>query len=307
MEWGVHLPHLGRNLTRESLMTFAQECERLGAHSVWASDHLCWPTELASKYPYSHDGSFGVSPDMAWLEALGTLTFIAGCTERVRLGTSVLILPYRPPVLCAKQLATLDVLSGGRLILGAGVGWMAEEAAILGMPWDKRGKRSDERLEVFLTLFEDAAPSHAGEYYSFPAVGFEPKPLQDPLPIWMGGIPLLRTGGWRVSAMPFTLPSSLSRSSSSSGGKSGPSVKQWAGTPTKSSSRCGSIWIPVRRCRVINRLRARLSRCSRPYASSKRRESLTCSSIQLAAAVPRADWKWSVTSWKTWHLRRKTS
>ncbi|MEM7405525.1 MAG: LLM class F420-dependent oxidoreductase [Pseudomonadota bacterium] len=187
MDFGAHLPHLGRRVDRRELMQFASTCEQLDMHSLWVSDHLCWPAEFKSRYPYTEDGSFGPSPDMAWLEAIGTLTFLAGTTERIALGTSVLILPYRPPVLCAKQLATLDVLSGGRLILGAGVGWMAEEAAVLGMPWDARGRRSNEYLELLRLLFTDPQPSYEGEFYTVPEVGFEPKPLQDPLPIWIGG------------------------------------------------------------------------------------------------------------------------
>ena len=187
MDWGVHLPHLGRQVDRETLMSFAQTLESLGVHSAWVSDHLCWPAEIASKYPYTDDGSFAPTPDMGWLEALGALTFVAGCTNSIRLGTTVLILPYRPPVLTAKQIATLDVLSGGRVILGAGVGWMAEEAAVLGMPWDQRGKRTNEYLEIFEALFGTDSPSYQGEFYSFPEVGFEPKPLQQPLPIWIGG------------------------------------------------------------------------------------------------------------------------
>ena len=187
MEWGVHVPHLGRQLSRASLVRFAQEIERLGAHSAWVSDHICWPAERLSKYPYTADGSFGPSPDMGWIDPISTLTFIAACTETIRLGTSVLVLPYRPPIQTAKQIASLDVLSEGRVIFGVGVGWMAEEAAILGMPWDRRGQRSDEQLAVFKTLFEDEAPSSDGEFYPFPTVGFEPKPVQTPLPIWVGG------------------------------------------------------------------------------------------------------------------------
>lgn len=187
MDWGVHLPHLGRTVDRQTIAGFAQELERLGCHSAWTSDHICWPADIASKYPYTDDGSFAPSPDMGWLDALQTLTFVAACTEKIRLGTSVLILPYRQPVQTAKQIVSLDVLSGGRTILGVGVGWMAEEAAILGMPWDARGKRSDEQLQIFRTLFKDRAPSFDGEHYQFPTVGFEPKPIQDPLPIWVGG------------------------------------------------------------------------------------------------------------------------
>lgn len=187
MDWGIHLPHLGRNVDRRTLTGFAREAERLGCHSAWVSDHICWPVEFASKYPYSKDGSFGPSPDMSWLDAISTLTFVAACTETIRLGTTVLILPYRPPVQTAKQIASLDVLSEGRVILGAGVGWMAEEAAVLGMPWDARGRRTDEQLEIFRRLFNDPAPSFEGEFYSFPEVGFEPKPVQRPLPVWIGG------------------------------------------------------------------------------------------------------------------------
>jgi probable F420-dependent oxidoreductase len=187
MDWGVHLPHLGRSVGRESLIEFSQEIDRLGFHSAWTSDHVCWPADVNSKYPYTADGSFPATPDMGWLDPLGTLQFVAACTENLRLGITVLILPYRLPVVTAKQLATIDVLSNGRLILGVGVGWMQEEAEVLGMPWDQRGKRSDEQLEIFNALFTEENPSYDGEFYQFPAVGFEPKPIQDPVPVWVGG------------------------------------------------------------------------------------------------------------------------
>ena len=186
MDWGAHLPHLGRSVDRASLVEFVQTIETLGFHSGWVSDHVCWPVAIESRYPGNASGEFQ-DPHMGWLDPLGTLLFVAACTERLRLGTTVLILPYRPPVLTAKQLATLDVLSEGRLIVGAGVGWMREEAEVLGMPWDHRGARSNEQLELMRALFNDPTPSYHGEYYQIPEVGFEPKPLQDPLPIWIGG------------------------------------------------------------------------------------------------------------------------
>ncbi len=187
MEWGVTLPHLGHVGTRDGLIKFASEVDQLGFASGWASDHVCWPAELVSHYPYTDDGSFPAPPKTGWLDPIGTLQFVAAVTENLRLGFSVLILPYRPPVETAKRLATIDVLSNGRLILGVGVGWMREEAEVLGMPWDRRGKRSDEQLEVFRTLFSEDDPSFDGEFYSFPTVGFEPKPVQDPVPVWVGG------------------------------------------------------------------------------------------------------------------------
>jgi probable F420-dependent oxidoreductase len=187
MEFGIHLPHLGRTTGREPLVDFARSVEAAGYASGWVSDHVCWPAEIASRYPYSDDGSFAPAPDMGWLDPIGTQFFVAGVTTSLRLGFSVLILPYRPPVATAKQLATLDVLSGGRLILGCGIGWMAEEAAILGMPWDRRGARADEQLELFERLFTQATPRFDGTFYQLPDVGFEPKPIQSPVPVWVGG------------------------------------------------------------------------------------------------------------------------
>ena len=187
IQWGAHLPHMGRDVSAKMLVEFAQRIEHDGCHSAWVSDHVCWPKEIASQYPYSEDGSFAPAPDMGWLDPIGTQQFVAGVTSQLKLGFTVLILPYRAPVVTAKQLATLDVLSNGRLILGVGVGWMAEEAKILGMPWDHRGKRADEQLELFQTLFNDSEPEYEGEFYQLPKVGFEPKPVQNPLPIWVGG------------------------------------------------------------------------------------------------------------------------
>lgn len=187
MQWGVHLPQLGRQAGRDTLLNFAKRIDELGVHSGWVSDHVCWPAELESRYPYTDDGSFPAPNDMAWLDPIGTLQFVAGCTENLRLGTTVLILPYRLPVITAKQLATLDVVSNGRLILGVGVGWMKEEAQVLGMPFDQRGKRSNEQLEIFRSLFTDAEPYYDGVFYQFPRVRFEPKPIQNPVPVWVGG------------------------------------------------------------------------------------------------------------------------
>ncbi len=187
MNYGVHLPQLGRSATRANLITWAEEADRLGLHSGWVSDHVAWPRDIESKYPYTADGSFPGGFDMPWLDPLSTLVFVAARTERLRLGTTVLILGYRPPVLTGKWLATLDVLSEGRAILGVGVGWMREEFEVLGMPWDNRGARADEQLAVFDALFNQEFPAYDGRYYHFPEVGFTPKPVQQPVPVWVGG------------------------------------------------------------------------------------------------------------------------
>ncbi len=187
MEWGIHLPHLGRQASREALITFAQKAEALGFHSGWVSDHVVWPRDITSKYPYTDDGSFPATPDMAWLDPIGTMFFVAAVTERIKLAPTVLVLGYRPPILTAKAIASLDVLSGGRVIFGVGVGWMREEFDVIGMPFDHRGARADEQLELFQVLVSQENPSFDGRYYSIPEVGFEPKPVQDHIPIWVGG------------------------------------------------------------------------------------------------------------------------
>lgn len=184
---GVHLPQLGRGATRGALKEFCAEAERLGVHSGWVSDHIAWPADIESKYPYTDDGSFPAPNTMAWLEPIGTLLFVAGITETMLLGQTVLIMGYRPPVQTAKLIATLDVLSEGRAILGAGIGWMREEFEVLGMPFDNRGKRADEQLEIFDRLFTAETPSYDGDYYSFPEIKFEPKPVQAHVPVWIGG------------------------------------------------------------------------------------------------------------------------
>ena len=140
--FGCSLPSSGPMSSPESLRSLAQRAEDLGFDSVWVSDHIVVPRQVESFYPYAPDGVATFSPDETYFEPLAALNFLAGCTHRVRLGTHVLILPYRNPVLTAKILATLDVLSGGRVILGAGVGWMEEEFQALGWIPTTNGARS---------------------------------------------------------------------------------------------------------------------------------------------------------------------
>ncbi len=178
---------MGRGASRSALVEFCVEAERLGVHSGWVSDHIAWPNDIQSKYPYTEDGSFPAPNDMAWLDPIGTLLFVAAVTETMKLGQTVLIMGYRPPIQTAKLMATLDVLSEGRAILGAGVGWMKEEFEVLGMPFDHRGARADEQLEIFEKLFTESTPSYDGIYYQFPEIKFEPKPPQGRIPVWIGG------------------------------------------------------------------------------------------------------------------------
>ncbi len=187
MLWGVHLPHLGRQATGPNLARFARVADEAGYHSAWTSDHVAWPRAIESKYPYTEDGSFPGGNDMNWLDPLGTLFYVAAGTERIKLGTTVMIMGYRNPVLSAKWWASLDAVSGGRAILGVGVGWMREEFEVLGMPPDNRGLRADEQLAVYDQLFSSDRPSFEGRFYRFPEIGFAPKPVHGRIPIWVGG------------------------------------------------------------------------------------------------------------------------
>lgn len=189
MEFGVHLPDAGRDPSREAVIEVATTAERLGYASIWSSDHIAWPdpATLSSKYPYADDNSGFPAAGSPWLDCIGTLQFAAAVTERVKLGTTVLILGYRGAVQQAKGLATLDHLSNGRTIIGVGVGWMREEFEAIAMPWDERGQRADETLEIFEELFSEGTSSFQGRYQSFRDIGFSPKPARGHIPIWVGG------------------------------------------------------------------------------------------------------------------------
>ena len=187
LHFGYHLPVWGPAATRETLITLARHVEAMGFDSVWASDHVVVPFEIRSKYPYNATGEFPLAPTTNFLEPLTVLSLVAGVTERLRLGTTVLVLPHRHPVLAAKMLATLDHLAPGRVILGAGVGWMREEIELLGAPYDQRGAWTDEAIRIMRACWKDERVSYHGRFFSFPDVGFAPKPARGTIPIWIGG------------------------------------------------------------------------------------------------------------------------
>lgn len=173
--------------TRHGVITFARRMEALGYDSLWASDHVVIPHRMTTPYPYSSTGKFPLAPEVPFLEPLTTLALVAGVTERVGLGTSILVLPHRNPVLAAKMAATIDHLSGGRLVLGVGVGWMREEIELLGGDYDRRGAWSDEALAVMRACWRDARAAHHGEFFSFDEIGVFPKPARGDIPILIGG------------------------------------------------------------------------------------------------------------------------
>jgi probable F420-dependent oxidoreductase len=187
VRYGFYLPTRGRCAEPEGLERLLDRGERLGFHSVVIADHVVFPARTTSRYPYTLDGRFPGSGDA--LEQLALASFVAARTRRLRVVTSVMILPYRHPVFAAKMLATIDVLSRGRLTVGVGVGWLREEFEALGAPdFARRGAASDEILRLFKTLWTSCPASFAGEFFRVDDVVCLPQPVQKPHPpIWVGG------------------------------------------------------------------------------------------------------------------------
>ena len=187
MEFGLHLPASSATVKAEELVRFAQQAEALGFYCLTVADHVIVPKNISVPYPYTVDGKY---PGTGYhLETLMTMGYLAGATQRIRFVTSVMILPYRNPIVTAKMLASLDVLSGGRVIVGAGVGWMKEEfETIRTEPFEERGKVTDEYIAAFRELWTSDNPTFNGKYCRFSNIAFLPKPVQKPsIPIWIGG------------------------------------------------------------------------------------------------------------------------
>jgi probable F420-dependent oxidoreductase len=187
VRYGFYLPTRGATASPEALETLVARGEALGFSSVVIADHIVFPVTITSRYPYTVSGAFPGQGDA--LEQLPLMAFVAAKSRTLRLISSVMILPYRNPVVTAKMLATIDVLSRGRLTVGVGVGWLREEFEALGAPpFDRRGAVSDEYLRIFKTLWTQDPASYRGEFYRFEAIRCLPHPVQKPHPpIWVGG------------------------------------------------------------------------------------------------------------------------
>jgi probable F420-dependent oxidoreductase len=188
MEVGVVLTRTA-TAGRAEWTHLAREAENLGCHSIWTNEHIAIPSQIDSRYPYTPDGVPSFKIDSAWFDALVALAFLAGVTERIRLGTAVVPLFDRDPLSLAKQAASVDELSGGRLELGLGAGWLAEEASLLGHPSDHPGARLDECIEILRKAWTRRSFVHHGRFWDYPGeVGVHPHPPQgERLPIWIGG------------------------------------------------------------------------------------------------------------------------
>ncbi|MCW5747725.1 MAG: LLM class F420-dependent oxidoreductase [Alphaproteobacteria bacterium] len=189
MQIGFNAPTAGPLSVPDALTRIVVEGEKMGYDYATFSDHVVIPTDIDAKYPYSSTGEFPSGATGERHEQLTEVAYIAAKTTKLRLVTSVMVVPHRPAVLTAKILSTIDVLSGGRLTLGIGAGWMREEFEAIGAPdFDARGKVTDEYLLACKELWTKADPRFAGQHVRFAGIMFEPKPVQKPHPpIWVGG------------------------------------------------------------------------------------------------------------------------
>ncbi len=187
VRFGFCLPSAGHLATPEILTSLGERAEELGFFAVSCSDHIVIPETSEAPYPYSVTKKATFPPDC--IELFTALSFLAAKTSKVKLMTSIMVLPHRNPVLAAKILASLDVFSGGRVIVGAGAGWLEEEFVALGVPpFKERGRVSEEYINVFRTLWGTEISSFEGTFTNFSSVVLSPKPVQGArIPIWVGG------------------------------------------------------------------------------------------------------------------------
>jgi probable F420-dependent oxidoreductase len=182
MKFGVFAPLAGPFATGEYLNLLGPAVEERGFDSLWTAEHVVLFDQYASSYPYSADGKIPAPPESGMLEPLTSLAFLAANTTKLRLGTGILLLPQRNPVYTAKETANLDFLSGGRLDLGIGVGWLEEEFRVVHVPFKHRGARTRSYCEVLKRLWCDEVSEHKDEFYELPACRMYPKPVQTPHP-----------------------------------------------------------------------------------------------------------------------------
>jgi probable F420-dependent oxidoreductase len=188
MHIGLFAPLGNGNASAEVLRALGREAEDRGFESIWVAEHVVLFDDYESRYPYAADGRFPGGGDTGLLEPLTALTYLAAVTDRIRLGSGICLVPQRNPVYTAKQVVDLDCLSGGRVDFGIGVGWLREEFEAVAMPFERRGARTDEYLQVMRSLWTDDVSSFAGEHYTLPACRMYPKPVQQPHPpIHVGG------------------------------------------------------------------------------------------------------------------------
>ncbi|MBN2623782.1 MAG: LLM class F420-dependent oxidoreductase [Acidimicrobiales bacterium] len=187
MKFGIAFANTGPFATPDGATAIAHAAEEAGFESLWAVEHVVVPKEYASTYPYSRDGKMPGGSDFDIPDPLVWLTWVAAQTTTLRLGTGILILPQRNPVVLAKEAATLDVMSSGRLLLGVGIGWLEEEFDILGVPFADRARRTDEYVEAMRALWSQDLPTFSGDTVSFADAISRPRPVDRRVPVHVGG------------------------------------------------------------------------------------------------------------------------
>jgi probable F420-dependent oxidoreductase len=187
MKAGILLPQSGDSATRDNVLHIAKEAERESLDSVWVFERLLWPLKPQTPYAGTPDGTLPVEYQNV-LDPLETLTYLAGNTDKISLGTCVIDKLFHNPVVLARRFATLDILSHGRAIAGLGIGWSKDEYEVSGVPYKHRGERANEFLQLLKRIWTDEVVEFKGQFYSIPASKIGPKPLQKPHPpILLGG------------------------------------------------------------------------------------------------------------------------
>ena len=187
MKVGIAFANIGPFGSAEGAAAVGRAAEAAGIDSLWTVEHVVYPDEYGSTYPYDDSGRMAMAPDTDLTDPLTWLTWVGAHTSTLRLATGILILPERNPVVLAKQLGTMDALTGGRIDLGIGVGWLREEFDALGIPWERRGARTDEYVAAMRTLWSGNSVSFDGDFVSFSGVSSNPKPVNGSVPIVIGG------------------------------------------------------------------------------------------------------------------------
>ena len=188
MKFALHGVGSGSTVKPEPLLQVAQKAETLGYESLWIPEHLAVPLTMKTPYPYSADGRFPGGPTVALHDPFVALAFVASATKRIKLGTGVFVLPLRNALAVAKAVASLDVLSNGRLLFGVGIGWLEEEFDAVGMSFKDRAPRTREAIRMMKLLWTEETPHFEGRFHHFAPLGFSPKPVQKPHPpIIFGG------------------------------------------------------------------------------------------------------------------------
>ena len=210
MRLGLHALGIGDGARRDVVDAVAVAAESNGFATLWAGEHVVMVDRASSRYPYADDGRIAVPATADWLDPMVCLGFAAAATSTIRVATGVLLLPEHNPVVVAKQAASLDVLSGGRLTLGVGIGWSRDEFDALGVPFGRRGARTREYVEAMRTIWRDDVASYSGEFTRFERIRVHPKPFRDrSIPVVLGGNSdgaLRRVAAWGDGWYGFYLP-----------------------------------------------------------------------------------------------------